>query len=216
MYIVAGIHFPVSRPNFSQPRPRVFAGERKRKILCSRESDRVVVSDQRCHGTTRPAVITEPCNAECELRFVAPQGHRRERIISQPLLSTRPHLTRAWPCCVQVARGPQERVHGPVRPGIPDPGNILRQDQPRRRKDPEGGRPLLQRAAQTRQQGSLPRRLQPGRLGLLTLVGGRCGGFLFFLLLACGGFPHIQPCFFASTVHQELRWGNPPSRGSVP
>lgn len=51
-------------------RPRVFTGERKRKILCSRESDRVVVSDQRCHGTTRPAVITEPCNAECELRFV--------------------------------------------------------------------------------------------------------------------------------------------------
>lgn len=50
----------------------VFAGERKRKILCSRESDRVVVSDQRCHGTTRPAVITEPCNTECELRFVPP------------------------------------------------------------------------------------------------------------------------------------------------
>lgn len=50
--------------------PRVFTGERKRKILCSRESDRVVVSDQRCHGTTRPAVITEPCNTECELRFV--------------------------------------------------------------------------------------------------------------------------------------------------
>lgn len=136
----------------------------------------MVVSDQRCHGTTRPAVITEPCNTECELRFVAPQGHERERIIS--------HLTRAWPCCVQVARGPQERVHGPVRPGIPDPGNILRQDQPRRRKDPEGGRPLLQRAAQTRQQGSLPRRLQPGRLGLLALVGGRCGGGFFFFSLS--------------------------------
>lgn len=50
--------------------PPVLTGERKRKILCSRESDRVVVSDQRCHGTTRPAVITEPCNTECELRFV--------------------------------------------------------------------------------------------------------------------------------------------------
>lgn len=49
-----------------------FIGERKRKILCSRESDRVVVSDQRCHGTARPAVITEPCNTECELRFVLP------------------------------------------------------------------------------------------------------------------------------------------------
>ncbi|MEQ2300220.1 A disintegrin and metalloproteinase with thrombospondin motifs 9, partial [Ameca splendens] len=44
-------------------------GERKRKILCSRESDRVVVSDQRCHSEDRPAVITEPCNTECELRW---------------------------------------------------------------------------------------------------------------------------------------------------
>lgn len=50
--------------------PFPLVGERKRKILCSRESDRVVVSDQRCHGTARPAVITEPCNTECELRSV--------------------------------------------------------------------------------------------------------------------------------------------------
>lgn len=50
----------------------VFIGERKRKILCSRESDRAVVSDQRCHGATRPAVFTEPCNTECELRLVLP------------------------------------------------------------------------------------------------------------------------------------------------
>uniref|UniRef100_A0A7N6BZL0 Peptidase M12B domain-containing protein n=1 Tax=Anabas testudineus TaxID=64144 RepID=A0A7N6BZL0_ANATE len=48
---------------------RLCQGERKRKILCSRESDRVVVSDQRCHGTARPAAITEPCNVECELRW---------------------------------------------------------------------------------------------------------------------------------------------------
>uniref|UniRef100_A0A8C4IAA9 ADAM metallopeptidase with thrombospondin type 1 motif, 9 n=1 Tax=Dicentrarchus labrax TaxID=13489 RepID=A0A8C4IAA9_DICLA len=48
---------------------RLCQGERKRKILCSRESDRVVVSDQRCHGAARPAVITEPCNTECELRW---------------------------------------------------------------------------------------------------------------------------------------------------
>ncbi|XP_051531405.1 A disintegrin and metalloproteinase with thrombospondin motifs 9 [Myxocyprinus asiaticus] len=43
-------------------------GERKRKILCSRESDRVMVSDQRCHGS-KPAVITERCNTDCELRW---------------------------------------------------------------------------------------------------------------------------------------------------
>lgn len=49
----------------------VCTGERKRKILCSRESDRVVVSDQRCHGTARPSVVTEPCNTDCELRSVS-------------------------------------------------------------------------------------------------------------------------------------------------
>ncbi|XP_061583837.1 A disintegrin and metalloproteinase with thrombospondin motifs 9 [Cololabis saira] len=48
---------------------RLCQGERKRKILCSRESDRVVVSDQRCHGTARPTVITEPCNTDCEVRW---------------------------------------------------------------------------------------------------------------------------------------------------
>ncbi|XP_061542969.1 A disintegrin and metalloproteinase with thrombospondin motifs 9 isoform X3 [Phycodurus eques] len=48
---------------------RLCQGERKRKILCSRESDRVVVSDQRCHGLARPAVIPEACNPECELRW---------------------------------------------------------------------------------------------------------------------------------------------------
>uniref|UniRef100_A0A3Q3FHS5 ADAM metallopeptidase with thrombospondin type 1 motif, 9 n=1 Tax=Kryptolebias marmoratus TaxID=37003 RepID=A0A3Q3FHS5_KRYMA len=48
---------------------RLCQGERKRKMLCSRESDSVVVSDQRCHGAARPAVITEPCNTECELRW---------------------------------------------------------------------------------------------------------------------------------------------------
>ncbi|XP_037388444.1 A disintegrin and metalloproteinase with thrombospondin motifs 9 [Pygocentrus nattereri] len=48
---------------------RLCQGERKRKILCSRESDRVVVSDQRCHGSPRPAAITESCNTDCELRW---------------------------------------------------------------------------------------------------------------------------------------------------
>ncbi|MBN3308697.1 ATS9 metalloproteinase, partial [Amia calva] len=48
---------------------RLCQGERKRKVICNRESDRVVVSDQRCHGSPRPSVITEPCNTECELRW---------------------------------------------------------------------------------------------------------------------------------------------------
>lgn len=50
----------------------VVLGVRRRKILCSRESDRVVVSDQRCHGIPRPPVVADPCNTECELRFVSP------------------------------------------------------------------------------------------------------------------------------------------------
>lgn len=45
------------------------SGERKRKVLCIRESDRVMVSDQRCHGSPKPSVITEPCNTDCELRY---------------------------------------------------------------------------------------------------------------------------------------------------
>ncbi|XP_061689162.1 LOW QUALITY PROTEIN: A disintegrin and metalloproteinase with thrombospondin motifs 9-like [Syngnathoides biaculeatus] len=48
---------------------RLCQGERKRKVLCSRESDRVVVSDQRCHGLAKPAVVPEACNTECELRW---------------------------------------------------------------------------------------------------------------------------------------------------
>lgn len=40
-------------------------------------------------------------------------------------------------------------------------------------------------------------------------------GAASFFLLARGGFPHIEHCFFAPTVHQELRRGNSPSRGSV-
>ncbi|XP_028824252.1 A disintegrin and metalloproteinase with thrombospondin motifs 9 isoform X3 [Denticeps clupeoides] len=44
-------------------------GDRKRKIVCSRESDRVVVSDQRCHGSPKPGAVSEPCNTECELRW---------------------------------------------------------------------------------------------------------------------------------------------------
>lgn len=47
------------------------SGERKRKILCNRESDHVVVSDQRCNGSPRPATIAEPCNVDCELRYSA-------------------------------------------------------------------------------------------------------------------------------------------------
>ncbi|TRZ01016.1 hypothetical protein DNTS_018527 [Danionella cerebrum] len=49
-------------------------GERKRKITCSRESDRVVVSDQRCHGLAKPAAITEPCNTDCELSALGAVG----------------------------------------------------------------------------------------------------------------------------------------------
>ncbi|XP_053508704.1 A disintegrin and metalloproteinase with thrombospondin motifs 9 [Ictalurus furcatus] len=48
---------------------RLCQGERKRKILCNRELDHMVVSDQRCHGSPRPEAFTEPCNTDCELRW---------------------------------------------------------------------------------------------------------------------------------------------------
>ncbi|XP_060766580.1 A disintegrin and metalloproteinase with thrombospondin motifs 9-like isoform X3 [Neoarius graeffei] len=48
---------------------RLCQGERKRKIQCNRESDHMVVSDQRCHASPRPTAITEPCNTDCELRW---------------------------------------------------------------------------------------------------------------------------------------------------
>ncbi|KAI5093665.1 A disintegrin and metalloproteinase with thrombospondin motifs 9 [Silurus meridionalis] len=48
---------------------RLCQGERKRKIVCNRESDHMVVSDQRCHSSPQPAPIREPCNTDCELRW---------------------------------------------------------------------------------------------------------------------------------------------------
>lgn len=98
----------------------VFIGERKRKILCSRESDRVVVSDQRCHGTARPAVITEPCNTECELRFVLANSPTYSTYVKQsthlsslgPLQNTdihhpwcRWHIARKSECTAQCGLG---------------------------------------------------------------------------------------------------------------
>ncbi|XP_072571069.1 A disintegrin and metalloproteinase with thrombospondin motifs 9 isoform X2 [Paramormyrops kingsleyae] len=50
-------------------------GNRQRRIVCNRESDRMEVSDQRCYGSPLPTTITEPCNTECELRWhVARKG----------------------------------------------------------------------------------------------------------------------------------------------
>ncbi|KAJ1110188.1 hypothetical protein NDU88_007543 [Pleurodeles waltl] len=44
-------------------------GERKKKPICTRDSDQLVVSDQRCDRISPPDAITEPCNTECELRW---------------------------------------------------------------------------------------------------------------------------------------------------
>ncbi|XP_053576979.1 A disintegrin and metalloproteinase with thrombospondin motifs 9 [Bombina bombina] len=44
-------------------------GEQKKKPVCTRESDQLVVSDQRCDRISQPTPITEPCNTECELRW---------------------------------------------------------------------------------------------------------------------------------------------------
>ncbi|EMP30109.1 A disintegrin and metalloproteinase with thrombospondin motifs 9 [Chelonia mydas] len=44
-------------------------GERKRKPICARESDQLMVSDQRCDRIPQPDPVTEPCSTECELRW---------------------------------------------------------------------------------------------------------------------------------------------------
>ncbi|KAM9593052.1 A disintegrin and metalloproteinase with thrombospondin motifs 9 isoform 1-T1 [Trichechus inunguis] len=44
-------------------------GERERKLVCTRESDQLTVSDQRCDRLPKPGPITEPCGTDCELRW---------------------------------------------------------------------------------------------------------------------------------------------------
>ncbi|XP_072277315.1 A disintegrin and metalloproteinase with thrombospondin motifs 9 [Pyxicephalus adspersus] len=48
---------------------KICQGERKRKPICTRDSDQLVVSDQRCDRIPQPELITEPCNTDCELRW---------------------------------------------------------------------------------------------------------------------------------------------------
>ncbi|XP_074140277.1 A disintegrin and metalloproteinase with thrombospondin motifs 9 isoform X2 [Sminthopsis crassicaudata] len=48
---------------------RLCQGERKRKPVCTRESDQLTVSDQRCDRIPQPEPVTEPCGTECELRW---------------------------------------------------------------------------------------------------------------------------------------------------
>ncbi|XP_075456208.1 A disintegrin and metalloproteinase with thrombospondin motifs 20 [Ascaphus truei] len=44
-------------------------GVRRRKVICLRSSDRVVVSEQRCGHLPSSETQTEPCNADCHLRW---------------------------------------------------------------------------------------------------------------------------------------------------
>ncbi|XP_060695933.1 A disintegrin and metalloproteinase with thrombospondin motifs 20-like isoform X1 [Hemiscyllium ocellatum] len=48
---------------------RLCQGERRRKVVCVRKSDHLVVSDQRCEHLPRPVPDIEPCNTECEVRW---------------------------------------------------------------------------------------------------------------------------------------------------
>uniref|UniRef100_A0A3B3BUW3 ADAM metallopeptidase with thrombospondin type 1 motif 20 n=1 Tax=Oryzias melastigma TaxID=30732 RepID=A0A3B3BUW3_ORYME len=48
---------------------RMCQGERRRKAVCFRQSDHLEVSDQRCEHLPRPVAVTEPCNADCEVRW---------------------------------------------------------------------------------------------------------------------------------------------------
>uniref|UniRef100_A0AAR2JAB6 Peptidase M12B domain-containing protein n=1 Tax=Pygocentrus nattereri TaxID=42514 RepID=A0AAR2JAB6_PYGNA len=48
---------------------RMCQGERRRKAVCVRRSDHLVVSDQRCEHLPRTRGAMESCNADCELRW---------------------------------------------------------------------------------------------------------------------------------------------------
>uniref|UniRef100_A0A8C7ZK55 ADAM metallopeptidase with thrombospondin type 1 motif, 9 n=1 Tax=Oryzias sinensis TaxID=183150 RepID=A0A8C7ZK55_9TELE len=102
-------------------------GERKRKILCSRESDRVVVSDQRCYGTARPAVVTEPCNTECELRWYVARksectaqcghGYRTLEIYCAKISHGKTQKIDGRFCSGQHKPDDKESCHGDCNPG---------------------------------------------------------------------------------------------------
>ncbi|XP_069484120.1 A disintegrin and metalloproteinase with thrombospondin motifs 20 [Ambystoma mexicanum] len=49
---------------------KICQGTRKRKNSCIRRGDRLVVSDQRCEQFPQPPTEKEPCNTECELRWL--------------------------------------------------------------------------------------------------------------------------------------------------
>uniref|UniRef100_A0A8C9T5B8 ADAM metallopeptidase with thrombospondin type 1 motif 20 n=1 Tax=Scleropages formosus TaxID=113540 RepID=A0A8C9T5B8_SCLFO len=61
-------HFVWSPSSSWQECSRICQGTR-RKVVCLRKSDQLVVSDQRCHHLPRPGAITEPCNSDCEFRW---------------------------------------------------------------------------------------------------------------------------------------------------
>nr|XP_055048355.1 A disintegrin and metalloproteinase with thrombospondin motifs 20 [Misgurnus anguillicaudatus] len=48
---------------------RMCQGERRRKAVCVRKSDHLMVSEQRCEYLPRPRGTTESCETECELRW---------------------------------------------------------------------------------------------------------------------------------------------------
>ncbi|TSK13404.1 A disintegrin and metalloproteinase with thrombospondin motifs 20 [Bagarius yarrelli] len=48
---------------------RMCQGERKRKPVCVRKSDHLVVSEQRCENVPRLRALMESCNTDCELRW---------------------------------------------------------------------------------------------------------------------------------------------------
>ncbi|XP_029473156.1 A disintegrin and metalloproteinase with thrombospondin motifs 20 [Rhinatrema bivittatum] len=84
---VGNLYFPDVRYSFSIPiegrsdqfswdpnGPRqncnkICQGIRRRKIICVRKSDHLVVSDQRCEHLPRPSAEIEHCNTQCELRW---------------------------------------------------------------------------------------------------------------------------------------------------
>lgn len=71
-------------------------GERRRKAVCVRKSDHLVVSDQRCEYLPRPRRATENCNSDCELRYhtTAPVPYSSV----EPKEKTKAHILQTLKC----------------------------------------------------------------------------------------------------------------------
>ncbi|KAM4651989.1 A disintegrin and metalloproteinase with thrombospondin motifs 9 [Discoglossus pictus] len=101
-----------------QPCSKLCQGERKKKPICIRDSDQLVVSDQRCDRIPQPEPIPEPCNTECELRW---HVARKSECTAQCGLGYR--VLDIYCAKYIRAEGKTEKVDDRFCSGLPKPSN---------------------------------------------------------------------------------------------